>query len=578
MRSRYPSAIAGGLLLAAAFPNIGIAGLAWVAPGLMAAAALGKRGAERFRIGYIAGLAYYLAGLYWLLLIPYRWHGLPLGPAVGWLALSAFLALFPATWVCLVSGGARQGNANLDPAPQAPNAGGQNPTFDASPGLLEPKGMFEGILEGSWGQRLLWSLSGAAVWVALEMLLTRIFGGFPWDLLGVSQYRMTPLIQVASVTGVYGVSFLLVWFSLCLVSAGVRMLRQPAARSVWIADLFLPMIVAAVLFNLGFHRLREKPASDRVLKVALVQPSIPQTLIWDESADAMRFRDVVRLSEQALATQPELLIWPESAVPSLVRYDPALLEAVTNLAVAHRAWMIIGADDMEPKPGSTDPKDRLYFNSSFLVSPQGRLEDRYLKRNLVIFGEYIPLARWLPFLKWFTPIEGGFTPGNRPARFQLAGLDATTSVLICFEDVFPQLTREAAGPDVDFLVNITNDGWFGEGAAQWQHAATALFRAVENGLPLVRCTNTGLTCWIDARGRLNEVFRDTAGTIYGAGFMTVQIPLPPPDERPARTFYNLHGDCFGWTCVGIAVVLLAATAWRARVDGRGSPQRGLGGE
>jgi apolipoprotein N-acyltransferase len=132
-----------------------------------------------------------------------------------------------------------------------------------------------------------------------------------------------------------------------------------------------------------------------------------------------------------------------------------------------------------------------------------------------------------------------------------------TSVLICFEDNFPHYAREYAQPDIDFLVNLTNNGWFGEGAAQWQHAANALFRAVENRRPLVRCTNNGLTCWMDASGRLRQVFKDANGSIYGPGFMTVEIPLLNPGEKVSPTFYNQHGDWFGWGCVGFSVIALA---------------------
>jgi len=104
-------------------------------------------------------------------------------------------------------------------------------------------------------------------------------------------------------------------------------------------------------------------------------------------------------------------------------------------------------------------------------------------------------------------------------------------------------------------VNLTNNGWFGEGAAQWQHAANAIFRAIENGLPLVRCTNNGLTCWVDANGRIREFFRDGRGSIYGKGFMTVQIPLrDSTDRRP--TIYNRYGDWFGWSCVGVSVLVV----------------------
>jgi apolipoprotein N-acyltransferase len=129
-----------------------------------------------------------------------------------------------------------------------------------------------------------------------------------------------------------------------------------------------------------------------------------------------------------------------------------------------------------------------------------------------------------------------------------------TSVLICFEDVFPHLARKSVQPDTDFLVNITNDGWFGEGAAQWQQAAAATFRTIENGVPLIRCANTGITCWIDANGRWRQIFADKTGSAYGVGFMIGTIPLP---QHHAQTIYNRHGDWFGWACVALAVLSLA---------------------
>ncbi len=126
--------------------------------------------------------------------------------------------------------------------------------------------------------------------------------------------------------------------------------------------------------------------------------------------------------------------------------------------------------------------------------------------------------------------------------------------LICFEDMFPQTARGSVRDDTDFLVNLTNDGWFGEGAEQWQQAAAGVFRAVENGVPLVRCCNNGVTCWIDAHGQLRQIFKDQTGGIYGVGAMTFELPLP--GEKSAPTFYHRHGDWFGWSCAGVTVVLI----------------------
>lgn len=598
--SRFPLALGAGLLLAASFPQFSIAGFAWIAPGLLLVAALGRSGAESFRLGYVAGLAHYLASLYWLLLIPYTWHGLPLGPAFGWLALSAYLALFPAAWVglALKLAGGRKQISNLQPSTAAQrNAPGASSTPSPRPsgertgvrgteleteGLLSPPlssfGEGEGVAAAlseiaawSWGRRMVWALTCAAGWVALEMIVVRFLGGFPWNLLGTSQYRISPLIQIASLTGVHGVAFLVVWTSVSLLGAVAVIVHRPQMRSVWLGEIILPLLAVAAAFAFGFHQISKPAPTTRTLRVTLVQPSIPQTLIWDSANDAERFRGLLRLSEQALTNETDLLVWPEAAIPKMLRYDEEILNGVTQLARAHRVWMIVGSDDAEPARASREPGATAYFNSAFLINPQGEIAERYNKRNLVIFGEYIPLVRWLPFLKWFTPIDGGFTPGTEATRFDLGELKIKIAPLICYEDTFPQLGRTAAGGDTDLLVNLTNDGWFGEGAAQWQQAAGAAFRAVENGLPLVRCANTGLSCWMDGSGTIREMLTDKTGGIYGAGFRTVTVPLTGNREP---TFYQRHGDWFGWGCtVWTALALGLALLARRAANGKRKPEQ-----
>ncbi len=514
-------AIAAGLLLAAAFPKIEFAGGAWIAPGLLAFAAQNKKGWAAFRIGVIGGLSFWLVSLYWLLEIPYRWHSIPLGPAAGWLALCSVLALFSGAWTWLVS------------IPQWRTT-------------------------GSWPGRLLWSLVGAAAWVALEMIRAHLLGGFPFSFLGVSQFKMVPLIQIASVTGVYGVSFLVVWTSLSFYSAVRMIFALPNSRFAWQPEIFPPLLAVAVLFALGEIRVNEPVPTTGTLHVALIQPSVPQTLIWDDTANAERFQQLLQRSENALTNQTDLLIWPESGVPE---FDDAAYAAITNLVSNHHIWLIFNADDVVPHPNATNEYDNDYFNAAFLAGPDGRLrfDEIYHKQKLVMFGEYIPFVNWLPFVKWFTPITGGYTPGISAVKFNLENLHITASPLICFEDLFPQMGRKAAAGNTDFLVNLTNDGWFGQSAEQWQHETSAIFRAVENGLPLVRCCNNGVTCWIDANGREMQIFRDNEGSVYGAGAMVFDLPL---QKRPP-TFYTRHGDWFGWSCVGIALILFISK-WRAR--------------
>ena len=539
--SRWVLAAGAGALLGLAFPDPGWSGLAWVAPGAMLLAAAGHSGIRAFRLGFIGGLTYHLVALGWLLTIPFPW-----GAVAGWCALSGYLALFQGAWVWLCW--------RMAPA----GSHGTSATDRGEHSWLESIDL---LLAGSGMRRGLWMIWCAALWVALEMVQARLFTGFPWGLLGMSQFRLVPVIQLASFTGVYGISFLVVWTALSLGLAMLRVLRQPSVHWGWMTELRLPLLAVVIVGCLGMWRLGNRVHEPRTLRMALVQPSIPQELLWNEQEDQRRFDQLRQLSELALATRPQVLVWPESAFPAFTEEN---FRAVTNLVGQHGVWMVFGADDAEPRNAADGAEGYDSFNAAFLLNPQGRLAGVYRKQRLVVFGEYVPLARWLPFLRHFTPIQGSFKTGDGPVDFELRDPDCVVSVLICFEDVFPHLARRHAGAGVDLLLNLTNNGWFPRSSAQWQHAANAVFRAVENGLPLVRATNDGLTCWVDARGRLRQWLGQDTGDIHSAGFMTVAIPLPPAEGGRVATFYNRYGDVFGWGCVVLAVAGLAASIRRRR--------------
>ncbi|PWU17037.1 MAG: apolipoprotein N-acyltransferase [Verrucomicrobia bacterium] len=571
--TRCALALGVGILQAAAFPNIGIDWLAWLAPGLLMALWLGQTGSSAFRIGYCAGLGHYFVSLYWLLLIP-----LPAKAVAAWIAVSAVLALYTASWswLCWRTFPRVQARAKPDDTVRIERrvrARGLQVRSAApvgrvpSPGVPESEvSAFKTLLATNCRQRTAWGLICACSWVAIEMSIARILTGFPWNLLGASQYRRLALIQIASVTGVYGVSFLIVWLSVSLAVAMIRAWRLRALIT-GVFDLALPTTALLVVVGLGLHRLSQSEPMERELKLALVQPNIPQRVIWDDREKSNRFQKLLALSQQAAATRPDMLVWPEAALPGvLTRFSLQTYEAVTNLVVPNHFWMVMGADDAESKQTQDVAGDADFFNSAFLIDPSGQLVARYHKRHLVMLGEYMPLANWFPFLNHLWSRKGSFTPGRDPTPFVLPNLGAKMSVLICFEDVFPQLVRSSVSEDTDVLVNLTNDGWFGESAAQWQHAVSALFRAVENGLPLVRCTNNGLTCWIDDRGRLHDVYFPGTQDIYGAGVKLVRIPLRTHEEKPSLPFYHRHGDWFGWTCVGIIVGLLLKKLLRPRFE------------
>ena len=527
-QTRPALAFLSGITLAAAFPYPSQLWLAWLVPGWVLLLGLGQPGKTAFRAGFFAGLGFYLTSLYWLLLIP-----MPLPALAAWLGLSIYLAFFPATWCWLC--------CRCFPKRAAI---GKNPTATVT------------FLTGtSWRQRAGWTFFCGAAWVAMEMGIAHILTGFPWNLLGVSQQKFLPLLQIASITGVYGVAFLIVWFSAALAVGACVAVRSSRQFTSLAREIVLPALAVTGAIIFGCVRLSSPPASDTVLKLALIQPAIPQPVIWDPNENTNRLNKLLELSRAALMHKPDLLVWPEAALPDLVTRSRATQEMVTDLVRRHNVWMIFGGEDFGRKPAADGTLETHRFNTAFLVNPAGDLVARHHKRRLVVFTEYMPAVRWLPFLKWLRATGGGYEAGTRLTPFRLESPRVNIAMSICFEDVFPHLTRESVNRDTDFLLNLTNDGWCGESATQWQHADVALFRAIENGVPLVRCTNNGLTCWVDAQGRRHAVYFPDSKNIYQAGFKLVELPLPSPAGR-TRTIYHRFGDWFGWSGVALTLGML----------------------
>ncbi len=567
---RYPLMVVTGLAWALAYPTPGIAGVAWLVPGLLLFGSAGLPWAGAFRCGFVAGLVHFLVSLRWLLHMPF-----PAGAAAGWLVLAGYLACYPALWSACCGAFLGAPDRDRDRASGDPtrcgSASGPAPLTPLSGrwAAVTPTGAWPGGATGPWRQTL-WAHAGrpwarrvflpmaaAALWVGLEMVQARFLTGFPWNFLGASQWHQLPLIQVAAVTGVYGVSFLVCWASVALIGGCLIAALRPENRWLWLAEARLPLLAVLVSIGIGFYgimgdRRAAALTPPATIRLALIQPAIPQTLQWDEAEGERSFRVAEELTRQALVLRPDVLVWPEGSF-GLTSTNYARI--VAQLAPAGCEWVFSETDIDDRGPV------RRAYNAAFLAGTEGRVRTVYRKRRLVLFGEYVPFEKWLPFLKWFTPIGSSFASGERPVPMKLGGDRAVASPVICFEDTFPHGVREHAGPGIDFLLGLTNDGWFGESGAQWQHAANSAFRAVENGLPVVRCTNNGLTCWFDAQGGLREVLGGGGATVYGRGFLMVDIPVG--GVRKA-TFYQRRGDVFGWLCAAYA----GWSLWRVRFGRR----------
>ena len=385
--------------------------------------------------------------------------------------------------------------------------------------------------ESPWWYRL---MLPACAFVALDFAFPRVF---PWYL-GFLQYPALPLIQVADLTGIHGVTFLLV---LCSVggAAFVSARQSPAGAGRY---RMAAAVGCLLLLQVGYGLWRMPQVAEAMqqaesLRVVLVQPNLG----IDENRNGPKRREHLRmlsdLSAATLAQEPDLIIWPESAYPYALATQESFLylpKGLTNEV----PWLIGGM----AYEGQDDA--RRLFNSTWLVAPGQRIVGRYDKHVLLAFGEYVPMQRYLPILGRISPAIGNFTPGEG-ARFLTLPDGVSIGPLICYEDIMPLPARLAARQGARVLVNLTNDMWFGPTRAPYQHRNAAAFRAVENRRSLVRVTNTGVTSIIDAMGR-----EQSALPIYQRGTLVddvaaLQIP----------TVYQRFGDWFAWFCCAAAVGL-----------------------
>ena len=363
--------------------------------------------------------------------------------------------------------------------------------FFAAWGALAARVMQAKTVPGTEGTRYRCLVLLPAAWALLEFLRGALLSGFGWNLLAHTQWNWLPVIQMADLTGVYGVSFLIV-----LVNVALWQALRGAAPCAMLAGLCL---LGALAY--GDARLREIPAaadrSGQGLKVAALQGNIPQTLKWDPSYVDEIWQGYDALTRAAAAEKPDLIVWPETAVPGFL--EEADIRHRLDSMVRGAGTFLLGGTPTErrlPRPGQAALESRL-FNTAVLLAPDGTEVGRYDKIHLVPFGEFIPLKPLLGWLENVVPI-GDFSAGG---EFTVFSMRYPFSVLICFEDLFPGLSRAFVRNGAQALFVLTNDGWFGRSAASLQHLQASVFRAVEGRVWVVRAANTGWTGFVDPAGR-----------------------------------------------------------------------------
>lgn len=380
-----------------------------------------------------------------------------------------------------------------------------------------------------------WALLAAPfLWVAGEWGRTHLMGGFPWGLLGYTQWRQLPVIQIAELGGVWAVSFVVLAVNAALAGC-VMLSRRRAAIGLGLAAV---LVITTLWF--GVSRLNAPAAPDAVT-IALVQPAIEQPLKWNDQYTAMTLGIYGELTRSAAAQHPDLIVWPETASPTLLRRDEGLLTALTDLSRRTGVPLLIGSVDAD---GGNPPELR---NTAFLVTGRGII-GRYDKIHLLPFGEYVPLAGLIGFVRGWAEFISELTPGSSAVVF--SGPPAPFGVVICYEGIFPELVRRFVTGGARLVVNMTNDGWFGITSGPLQHLAMYPFRAVEHRTAVVRAANTGVSAVIAPTGRIVASI-----DLFKRGVLMGRVPL-----RSVETLYTRWGDWLAYASVVVSAVALLAAA------------------
>ena len=506
-RSAWLLAIFSAVLQVVIFPLADQYWLSWIAVAPLVIAVLRARqpetlqlqGAARmlparpwqgFALGYLCGILWYGGSCYWVYNTMKQYGG------IGALGAAGLLVLF-----CLYLG------------------------------LYH--GLF-GLLTCILAKRSLRSalVSAPFLWVAIELARTRV-SGFPWDLLGIAQVDNIPLARLARFTGVYGISFEIMVVNTAFAAA--LLVRRNRRTSLLIAAI-------AAAFVLQIARWMPVPAARGDRTAILVQQNVPvlESSDWTRQYFDDTLTDLTKLSLTPVGNpphHPDLIVWPESPAPFYAN-DPGLRDDLERIAGAAKSWMVVGTVDLEGTNAS--PQSQEVFNSALVVSPVGNAVARYDKVHLVPFGEYVPFKNLLAFAGGLTKEVGDFSRGASRRPLQADGEDL--GVFICYESIFPDEVRQFAKSGAQVLVNISNDGWYGDSGAYAQHLKQARMRAIENDRWLLRDTNTGVTASIDPYGRIvDSVPRKTRTAL-----------VAPYSLNTATTFYTRHGDWLAFLCAIIS--------------------------
>ncbi len=359
-------------------------------------------------------------------------------------------------------------------------------------------------------------------WVGLEFILTHFLTGFPWGIIGYAQYQNIYFIQLASITGVYGLSFFIIFFQSAFLYSLQFRKRKP---------FFIALAVILLVHVWGYWQIRKGPSLSNPLKVGIIQGNVSSDIYWERvplPTIEELFQRHLQLTQQAIDQGARLIIWPEFSVPLCFSCDhgpyPSFKAKLSQLAKENQVSLLLGTNEQEKTPEGTN-----FYNTSLCLHPDGNWST-YYKIHLVPFGEYTPYPQVFSFLKKVTHAIGDITPGRKIKLHNYNIYFFGTP--ICYEIIFPALVRKFIHQGANFLATITNDGWYGTSSAPFQHFAISIFRAVENRRYLLRAATTGISGIVDPYGR----------TCARSQIMTEQVLTGEIFPLEGQTFYTRTGD------------------------------------
>lgn len=417
-------------------------------------------------------------------------------------------------------------------------------------------GLLYGHITRRWG---LTPALGAApfIWVSLEYIRANfLFLAIPTAIFGHTQYQHPALIQFVSITGDYGLSFLIVWVNAAISAAILRRLRgrylKPASalpsKSGTIAMLSLAAAMIGMAMIYGQMTLSRSTGQPEV-KVSVLQGNIAQANKWDPKFARVIMSTYLDLSKAASKDRPALIVWPEAATPGFILKNMELLRQTKELVQQTKTHYLIGSSEY-PKFQKSASDQNKTSNSALFFSPDGKILGQYLKIRLFPFAEYVPYEKTIRWPEFIVPEERrrSHVAGKEFNLFEIN--EAKFGVVICWEIAFPGVFRKFVKSGADFMINITNEAWFRESSYPYQYVAISVLRAVENRVAIARSANTGITCFIDPFGRVTDKLQDENGKdLFIKGYLTGNITL-----SRQKTFYTTYGDVF----VNLVLVITAS--------------------